>query len=675
MHGPGNAPSLLVAILSFIAVSSVVLQHGSAADHATPVLPVGHTGRVQHFQVSSDESSLVSTDGNRIIVWDVTSGRQLQAIQPERAAQLHHVAISADGSMIAATTLKQHALVWRTSTGNQFAKIETEFPIRDASFFANGTRLVLAGNRSAEVWDSLGQRRISTLRFPDSMRQLAVASDAEVMAVAAGKGLLLFDLNSSQLTARHELAWTATSVSISGSGRYVCISGSRNAVIWDADQNSVLNTLRGQNSVLASAIRDDLRVLTVTGKASRIRDAATGKPIQNLRRGSWVRAASFTKNMIALAGDDGSIDLLSSNGELRRTLSVPLALAGPIDIHRDSRRALIVRSDQEASVWSLSTNQIERRLQGVTRNAAKLSPDGRRAAVTAAMSSGSKRGVSVFDLASGGALTHFSTQASRISWSPDGRQLLTGSLSLSNRAQLWDVESGRLLHEFQGQKYLNDSDANPMFVDNRNIAIAGADRAELWARQSNRHVKSLNAKGQFIGSAAVSPDSALLACAGTKLGIYDLETGERELSESGNAITAIGFNPDGTSILTGHRNGEITEWNSAARKQRVIGKTAVSVGSIAFSSQDRLWSTHSDGVIRIWDLKAGRLLARVVFLKRSDDWLAVTPDGRLDGTPAGLAIVDWRTDQALLETQEKLRHTSRATHPGLLSSLSSNANP
>ena len=418
----------------------------------------------------------------------------------------------------------------------------------------------------------------------------------------------------------------------------------------------------------ATAIRNDLRLATVTSKGCRIWDGTGGGPLRFVPHGAWSRTVEWTgENTLALPDQTGAILLLSEDGTLRRRVSTQLVRVSKLNLHNTSQRALMVRSDNSVSVWSSRDHRVERRISDVY-GPARFSPDGQRVALIEETSGGKKRGTAIVDLSSGRTVSQLTSWARRFAWSPDGRHLLTGTLGLHNRAQLWDVATGNLVRSFQGQRYINDSHAIPFFVEGRRITVAGGDDVELWDR-SGRHLKSFESMNRFIHCAALSPDGQWLACGASKLEIYALNSGERAFAAAGSPIRAIEFGSDGKSILTGHHNGEIMEGSLTVQKRRLISGSGARVESISLGRNGRLWTTHDDGIVRIRDMKSGQLLVRLAFLWNSNDWVAVIPDGRLDGTPAGLAAVVWRTRRGLLTPAAERQQTLRATRPGLLRSL------
>ena len=95
-----------------------------------------------------------------------------------------------------------------------------------------------------------------------------------------------------------------------------------------------------------------------------------------------------------------------------------------------------------------------------------------------------------------------------------------------------------------------------------------------------------------------------------------------------------------------------------------LRRTSASGGAIAWSADGRrLVSTADDGALRFWDAQDGRLLASLYVPERTDDWLLLTPDGRLDGSePALRKHLAWRMGDRVARDA---RESSTRRTPGL----------
>ncbi|TQF11722.1 High-affnity carbon uptake protein Hat/HatR [Myxococcus llanfairpwllgwyngyllgogerychwyrndrobwllllantysiliogogogochensis] len=139
-----------------------------------------------------------------------------------------------------------------------------------------------------------------------------------------------------------------------------------------------------------------------------------------------------------------------------------------------------------------------------------------------------------------------------IAWSPDGKQLASGSRA--HEARVWDVETGEHLHLFRRQE------------------------------------------GQ-VTSVAFSPDGTLLAVAnlGWLIHLYDLDTGEKVRTLKGHqqSVLSVAFHPSGRWLVSGASDDTMRVWEVATGEQVARLDAQRSVSTVAFSP-DGEWLAWAD---------------------------------------------------------------------------------
>ena len=156
-------------------------------------------------------------------------------------------------------------------------------------------------------------------------------------------------------------------------------------------------------------------------------------------------------------------------------------------------------------------------------------------------------------------------------FSPNG-QLIVSS-SYDRAAFLWDVETGVLLHTFEGFSYNQESWA--FSPDGIHLASAGCGEyverlcvrgvMNIWDINSGGLLYSVEAHTRNIASIAYSSDGALIASAGwdRTVRIWDAETGTllQTLVGHTGGVSSVTFSPDGTHIVSGGGgDGTIRIW-------------------------------------------------------------------------------------------------------------------
>ena len=130
-----------------------------------------------------------------------------------------------------------------------------------------------------------------------------------------------------------------------------------------------------------------------------------------------------------------------------------------------------------------------------------------------------------------------------------------------------------------------------------------------------------------------------------------------------NDIRILAISSNGRWLATGdwqQRDG-VKLWNLTTG-QAVRSFVGFSAGFSA--GGDRLRVAGLDGTTRFWDTESGSLIASLVFIEDSNDWVIGANDGRVDGSDAGLRkLVSWRVGDTVYPADRFLENYRT---PGLL---------
>jgi hypothetical protein len=231
-----------------------------------------------------------------------------------------------------------------------------------------------------------------------------------------------------------------------------------------------------------------------------------------------------------------------------------------------------------------------------------------------------------------------------VAFSPDGKQVLTGSVGTR---RLWDVATGQELRAFQ---------ENP--------------DPEEWG----------------VGSVAFSPDGKqILTWCSHGVGLenddvllWDTGTGKKlrtftfplEHRERDWEVGSVAFSSDGKQILIGSYDKTAVLWDAATgQKLRTFQGHTGGVLEVAYRSDGKQVLTgSSDGTTRLWDVSTGQEWAQLLSLDGGQDWLVLTPEGLFDGSAGGRQKVGFRigTGQNVVPVD---RFVQDFHFPGLLAAL------
>ena len=227
-----------------------------------------------------------------------------------------------------------------------------------------------------------------------------------------------------------------------------------------------------------------------------------------------------------------------------------------------------------------------------------------------------------------------------VAFSRHGRQVLTGSLD--NTARLWDAATGRELRRFVGHtRFLM---AVAFSREGRQVLTGSADdTARLWDAATGRELARFEGHADGVLSGVFSPDSrqVLTGSFDETARLWDAATGQelRRFEGHTSCVTSAAFSPDGRQVLTARSIDDTARlWDAATAKEiRRFEGHRLAVSSVAFSPDGEQVLTGSwDRTARLWDAATGEELRRFVGLSGVG---AFSPDGRqvLTGSDDGTA--------------------------------------
>jgi len=133
------------------------------------------------------------------------------------------------------------------------------------------------------------------------------------------------------------------------------------------------------------------------------------------------------------------------------------------------------------------------------------------------------------------------------------------------------------------------------------------------------------------------------------LKLWDATTGREIRAFSGHRgmINAVVFSPDGRLAMSGGADNALKLWETATGRELRALQHGDEVHLAAFSPDGQLaLSGSKDGTVCLWDIQHGEELVKFIALGNGE-WVAVTPDGYYDSSPAGEEGMYWVTQPGI----------------------------
>jgi len=243
----------------------------------------------------------------------------------------------------------------------------------------------------------------------------------------------------------------------------------------------------------------------------------------------------------------------------------------------------------------------------------------------------------------------------RLAISPNQRVL--ASCSDDYTVCLWDLESGKLLHQIKKQHdgYI----MGLAFIDDDRLVSGCYDgTAKIWnVAAPKKPVRTVEHPDGVYRLAASRTQIATSWGFGNAVMLWDAATAKlaRTLEHTGD-VYCVAFSPSGRWIAGGGTDGNICIWDAAsgALSKTLLHTADKTVVDVCFAGDDELWSSTDGSAIR-WKLADGKQAAK---LKLSGDAeaIAITADWLLEGGKdepfgptkgRGLQLWDARTGKKL----------------------------
>jgi WD40 repeat protein len=324
----------LLAAIEPLRAEAEPIRHAKAAARASPRPAQAVPGAVDRIDVVAEPSTVqvlrddfemhsvaFSPDGRLLAIacLDLTACLREVATGEERSRVTHDdlvwaMAFSPDGRLLATASADNTARVWDAASGQERTRVTHGGWVFGVAFSPDGRLLATASDdKSARVWEVATGEECIGVRHDDRVRAVAFSPDGRLLATASwDKTARVWEVATGQEHTRVTHDGGIDAMAFSPDGRLLAtVSAGKTARVWDAASGQEHTRVTHDGGIDAMAFSPDGRLLATASddKTARVWDAASGQERARVTHDDQIHGVAFSPDgrLLATASDDKSV--------------------------------------------------------------------------------------------------------------------------------------------------------------------------------------------------------------------------------------------------------------------------------------------------------------------------------------------------------------------------------
>jgi WD40 repeat protein len=417
--------------------------------------------------ISNDGKKLARATDESVIVWDATTGQQLDSISAKNEGAFHEIAFTQDSKRLIITSDKNIALVWNINSHKKEKELTGFLNQRDKGGITYDANF---------YWESAIAKYLRLKNY------LLITNDGKTLIKGKfGTKIKRWDISSGKAEMEyvgHAKAALCYELSKDGK-RMISGDGDGMIILWNTQTGDTISTIKSYREPIFDIHfnNDETKILSSSWDATmKIHDLASGKLLTyfDFENSSAYNAIFHPNDLYVFTSRlDNSLQMweLDTKTAVRSFVGHKDVISS-IHLNADNKTLLSASWDGSIRLWDVGTGLMDKKLTGHRGavHTAIFSNDGK-----FVYSAGADRIIRVWDLSNSNVIKTFVGHKAEITsllFSPDNKMLI--SHGVDGVTKFWDLNSGK---EFFEHIHLGETD---WLVKNPEGYFNGTDNARKY---------------------------------------------------------------------------------------------------------------------------------------------------------------------------------------------------